>query len=66
MALLSNISVITEGIYLKLRLVVYNQKGTHTSRADNPPNLEFSKSSCSRAVAPACNALVKDKLSKTK
>ena len=31
----SNISVITEDIYLKLRIVVYYQKGTHTNRGGN-------------------------------
>ena len=30
----SNISIITEDIYLKLRLVVYYERGTHTSRAN--------------------------------
>ena len=34
----SNISVITEDIYLKLRVVVQYQKGNHTSRGGNPPN----------------------------
>ena len=33
----SNISVITEDIYLKLSVVVHYQKGTHTSRGGNPP-----------------------------
>ena len=63
----SNISVSTEDIYLKLRVVVRYQKGTHTSRGGNPPflsklcpffDLKFSKCSYSRALAPACGALV--------
>ena len=33
----SNISVITEDIYLKLRVVVHYQRGTHTSKGGNPP-----------------------------
>ena len=43
------------------------KRGTHTSRGDNPPifltklcpffDLEFSKCSYSRALAPACGAL---------
>ena len=34
----SNVSVITEDIYLKFRIVVYYQKkGTHTSWGGNPP-----------------------------
>ena len=33
----SIISVITEDIYLKLRIVVTIKWGTHTSRGDNPP-----------------------------
>ena len=33
----SNISVITEDIYLKLRVFVHYQKGTHISRGGNPP-----------------------------
>ena len=33
----SIISVITEDIYLKLRIVVTIKRGTHTSRGDNPP-----------------------------
>ena len=59
-----NISVITEDIYLKLRVVVHCQKGTHTSRGGNLPifftklcpflDLEFSKCSYSQALAPAC------------
>ena len=32
----SIISVITEDIYLKLRIVVTIKRGTHTSRGDNP------------------------------
>ena len=65
----SNISVITEDIYLKLRVLFTIKRGTHTSRGDNPPifltkvcpyfDLEFSKCSYSRALAPACGALVK-------
>ena len=63
----SIISVITEDIYLKLRIVVTIKRGTHTSRGDNPPfffksyapfYLECSKCSYSRALAPACSALV--------
>ena len=56
-----NISVITEDIYLKLRVVVHCQKG-------NSPffltklcpffYVEFSECSYSRALAPACGALV--------
>ena len=55
-----NISVFTKNIYLKHRLVVYYQKGNHTSKGDNRQivfyivmplfDLEFSKSSCSRAL----------------
>ena len=51
----SNISDITEDIYLKLRKVVHHQMGTHTSGGGNPPvsfykvmplfDLEFSKCS---------------------
>ena len=33
----SIIFVITEDIYLKLRIVVTIKWGTHTSRGDNPP-----------------------------
>ena len=64
----SNISVITEDIYLKPRIVVPIKRGTHTSRGGNPPiflsklcpffDLEFSKCSYSQALAPACGALV--------
>ena len=67
-----NISVITEDIYLKLRVVVHYQEGTHTSRGGNPSfiltklcpffDLEFSKCSFRRALAPACGALVLTKL----
>ena len=66
----SNISVITEDIYLKLRVVVQYQKGTHTSWGGNPSifwtklcpffDLESSKCSYSQALAPACSALVYD------
>ena len=62
----SNISVITEDIYLKLRVVARYQKGNHTSRGGNPPiffdevmplfDLEFSKCSYSRVLAPTCGA----------
>ena len=59
-------NTITEDIYLKLRVVVHYQKGC---RGGNPPiffitklcpffDLEFSKCSYSRALAPACGALV--------
>ena len=64
----SNISVITEDIYLKLRVVFTIKRGTHTSSGGNPPffltklcpffDLEFSKCSYSRALAPACGSLV--------
>ena len=62
----SNISVITEDIYLKLRVGVHYQKGTHTSiffhffltKLCPFFDLEFSKCSYSRALAPACGALV--------
>ena len=63
----SNISVIPEDIYLKLRIVVI-KRGIHTGRGGNPPifltklcpffDLQFSKCSYSRALAPACSALV--------
>ena len=34
----SNISVITDHSYLKLRLIVSIKRGTHTSRGGNPQN----------------------------
>ena len=65
----SNISVITEDIYLKLRVAVHYQKGEpipvgevilHFFLTKLCPffNLEFSKCRCSRALAPAWGALV--------
>ena len=66
-----NVSVITEDIYLKLRVVVHYS----LSKGESIPvgevilqifltklcpffDLEFSKCSYSRALAPACGALV--------
>ena len=63
----SNISVITEDIYLKLRVLFTIKRGTHTKRGGNPPffgqlcpffDLEFSKCSFSRELAAAWGALV--------
>ena len=52
----SNISVIAEDIYLKLRVVVHYQQGN--TKLCPFFDLEFSKCSYSRALAPACGALV--------
>ena len=66
----SNISVITGDIYLKLRVVVHYQKGNQPipvgevilqfflTKLCSFFDLEFFKCSYSRALAPACSALV--------
>ena len=64
-----NISVITEDIYLKLRVVVHYQKGNSYNYGEVILQFfltklcpffdsEFSKCSYSQALAPACGALV--------